>query len=330
MSGDLAPHLQAFFTERLLQQRQASEHTIASYRDSFRLLLSFVQDHDKKAPSTLSLQDLDAPVVVAFLQYLEQTRGNSTRSRNVRLAAIHSFFRFVAFREPGQAALIQRVLAIPTKRAERHVVDFLTREESKALLAAPDTTTRMGRRDHTLLRVALQTGFRVSELVGLLCADVHLGHGPHIRCLGKGRKNRHTPISKEVVNVLRQWIGERGGDPTAPLFPSNRGTRLSADGIRYLLEKYVAVARALCPTLAKKRVSPHTLRHTTAVSLLESGVDQTVIALWLGHESVETTQVYLHASLQLKERALARIQGQDVKFTRYRPDDTLLAFLQEL
>lgn len=322
--------LEQFFTERLMQQRQASAHTIASYRDTFSLLLRFVQARTKKAPSKLSLQDLDAPVIGTFLDHLEQGRGNGARTRNARLAAIHAFFRYAALYEPGVSALIQRVLAIPSKRFEQHDIAFLNHEEIAALVAAPTTTTWLGRRDRTLLLVAVQTGLRVSELIALCCGDVVLGHGAHVRCLGKGRKSRCTPLREDVVTALRTWMAERDGQPEDPLFPNRHNGALSRDSIEHMVSKYAVVARHHCPSLAQKHMTPHVLRHSAAMALLQNGVDRAVIALWLGHESVETTQIYLHADMRMKEQALAKTANVDVPPGRYRPDDELLAFLKSL
>jgi site-specific recombinase XerD len=322
--------LQAFFTDRLMRQRKASPHTIASHRDAFRLLLGFAQQRLNKVPSKLAIEDLDTPFIGAFLDHLENDRGNSARSRNVRLAAIHSFFRFVALEEPSHSALAQRVLAIPTKRYTQRQIEFLTRSEVDALLAAPDRDTWAGRRDWTLILVAVQTGLRVSELTGLCCKDITVGTGAHLRCTGKGRKERCVPLRKEAVNALRAWLREQDAHPEEPLFPNARGGHLSSDGVQYLLAKHAAVARKQCPSLKKKRVSPHVLRHTTAMDLLQHGVDRSVIALWLGHETVDTTQMYIHANLQLKEKALAKTSQLHVSIGRYRPDDQLLAFLQSL
>jgi integrase/recombinase XerD len=322
--------LEAFFTDRLVGQRRASPHTIASYRDTFRLLLGFAEARLKRAPSALVLDDLDAPVIGAFLEHLEADRGNCARSRNVRLAAVHSFFRYAALQAPEHAALIQRVLAMPSKRYDRTLIDFLSRPEMDALVAAPDHSTWGGRRDHALLLLALQTGLRVSELVDLRCGDVTFGTGAHVRCTGKGRKERCTPLRKDAVIVLRRWLREHDGGPSAPLFPNARGSHLSVDGVQYLLAKYLASARSRCPTLKKKRVTPHVLRHSTAMDLLQRGVDRSVIALWLGHESVETTQMYLVADLALKEQALARTTPMKARRGRFRPEDHLLAFLKSL
>jgi integrase/recombinase XerD len=328
--NSLAPQLEAFFTDRLQGQRDASPHTIAAYRDTFRLLLGFVQQQLGKAPSELDLQDLDAPLMGAFLEGLETQRHNSVRTRNARLAAIHSFFRFVALRRPDHSAIIQRVLAIPHKRFDRTLVTFLTQREIQALLAAPDRDSWTGRRDHALLLLAVQTGLRVSELIQLNAQDVHLGTGAHVRCRGKGRKERCTPLTAQTIAVLRPLMQEHAQQPTDPLFPSRRGTRLSRDAVERLVHKYVTHARAGCPSLRDKRISAHVLRHTSAMLLLQAGVDRSVIALWLGHESIETTQIYLHADLSMKERALARVAPLTTGPHRYRAQDALLTFLEGL
>jgi site-specific recombinase XerD len=322
--------LQGFFTQKLMQQRQASPHTIASYRDTFRLLLQFAQKHLHRAPSTLALEDIDAPLVAAFLDDLEKVRDITPRTRNLRLTAIHSFFRYVAFEDPARAAQIQRVLAIPPKRFARTLVPFLSRPEVDALLAAPDRRTWSGRRDHALILLAVQTGLRLSELTGLRQPDVHLGTGAHVSVIGKGRKQRCTPLSKNTRSVLAAWLKEPPKHPEQPLFPNASGSRLSAHGVHYLLAKHVAVATRACPSLKHKRVSPHVLRHTTAMDLLQQGVEQSVLALWLGHESIETTQIYLDANLELKQRVLDTVAPLNGKPGRYRPDDKLLAFLKSL
>lgn len=326
----LAPTLQAFFTDRLLQQRHASAHTIAAYRDALRLLLVFAQQHTGKQPSRLDLDDLDAPLIAAFLDHLERERGNSVRTRNARLAAIHSLFRFAALRHPEHAAVIQRVLAMPPKRSDRALITYLAEPEIDALLAVPDQTTWVGRRDHALLLLAIQTGLRASELIGLTCGDLHLGAGAHLSCHGKGRKDRVTPLTSGTVATLTTWLSERAGDPTSPVFPTSRGRQLSRDALEHRLAKYLPLAARACPSLAEKKVTLHVLRHTTAMRLLHAGVDTAVIALWLGHESVETTQIYLHADLALKERALARTTPLNSTPGRYRPPDTMLAFLEAL
>ena len=326
----LAPTLQAFFTDRLIRQRQASPQTIAAYRDTLRLLLAFAADRTGNAPSRLDLGDLDAPLVGAFLDHLEHDRGNGVRTRNARLAAIRSLFRYAALRHPEHAESIGRVLAIPPKRFAHSLVTFLTDQEVEALLAAADRSTWTGRRDHALLLVAVQTGLRVSELIGLRCADIHLGSGAHVSCRGKGRKERITPLTRATVAVLRVWLAERAGDTTDPLFPTSTGIPLSRDAVERRITKYAAAAAAACPSLRTKRISPHVLRHTAAMRLLGAGVDTSVIALWLGHEHVNTTQIYLHADLAIKERAIARTAPPDAKPGRYRPSDTLLAFLDGL
>ena len=322
--------LEGFFTQRLMHQRQASPHTVASYRDTFRLLLKFVHAHRGTPPSCLDLADLDAPLIGAFLEDLETTRGNGSRSRNLRLAALRTFFQYAAYQQPAHAALIQRVLAIPRRRPARPLVGFLTRPEIAALLAAPDQRTWGGRRDYTLLLVALQTGLRLSELTGLRRPDLALGPGAHVRCVGKGRKERCTPLTKQAVQALKAWLREPGPACADVLFPNARGARLSADGVQYLVAKHVRAAQAQCPSLCAKRVSPHVLRHTVAMELLQAGVDRAVIALWLGHESVETTQIYLDATLAMKEAALRKTSSVPGKLARYRPDDHLLRFLQNL
>jgi integrase/recombinase XerD len=326
----LAPLLEAFFTERLQRQRQASPHTIAAYRDAFRLLLGFAEKQLGKPPCQLFLDDLDAPFVSAFLDHVEQERANCARSRNARLAAIHSFFRFAALQEPAHAGLIQRVLAIPQKRFHRDVVTFLDRPEIEALTGEPDRTSWIGRRDHALLRFVLQTGLRVSELTALRVDDFVFGPTTHVRCRGKGRKQRCTPLTREVAALVRAWIAENRVTETGLVFLSLRGTSLSRDAVERLVSKYAAAAAQRCPTLARKHVTPHVLRHSTAVSLFQAGVDRSVIALWLGHESVETTQIYLDADLAMKERALARTAPVRVGRARFRPRDSLLAFLEGL
>jgi integrase/recombinase XerD len=290
----LAPTLQAFFTHRLIDQRHASPNTIAAYRDTFRLLLGYIHQHNGKPPSRLRLDDLDAPVITGFLAHLESARGCSPRTRNARLAAIHSMFRYAALHHPEHAELIQRVLAIPTKRHDTTIVSFLTRAEIDALLAAPDRTTRLGRRDHAIMLLTIQTGLRVSELTGLRRRDIHLGTGAHVRCHGKGRKQRATPLTTQTVDVLAAWLDELGGNPDTPLFPGRDPTRaLSRDAVRRLVAKHAATAQGTCPSLRSTRVSPHLLRHTAAMLLLQAGVDTAVIALWLGHESIEATNIYL-------------------------------------
>jgi site-specific recombinase XerD len=322
--------LQRFFTDRLLGQLGASPHTVAAYRDAFRLLLRFAAEHLGRVPSELRLEDLDVSFLRKFLEHLEGERRNCTRTRNNRLSALQSFFRYVAFSEPALALHCQRVLAIPAKRYARGPVEFLTEDETKALVAAPDPGTWIGRRDRVLLLVATQTGLRNSEITSLRCQDVECGTGAHVRCLGKGRKMRCTPLRQDVAAALKKWLSERGGGPQDPVFPSSRSTRLSADALQRLVARHAAAARQSCPSLTGKTVTPHTLRHSAAMDLLRRRVDLSVIALWLGHESTETTQIYLHADMRLKEQALAHATACGLVPDRYLPPDPLLTFLERL
>lgn len=326
----LAPTLQAFFTDRLTRQRHASGHTIAAYRDTLRLLLNYAASRTGRPPSRLDLADLDAQLVAGFLDHLEHERGNSVRTRNARLAAVHSLFRFAALTHPEHADSISRVLAIPPKRFDQAVITYFSEPEVDALLGACDPTTWTGRRDHALLLLAVQTGLRVSELTGLTHSDIHLGTGPHVACRGKGRKNRITPLTTATIAVLRVWLNEQSGNPDDPLFPTRRGKALSRDAIEHRLANYATKAAGNCPSLRGKTVTAHVLRHTTAMRLLHAGVDTSVIALWLGHVSVDTTQIYLHADLKLKEKALARTRPPNSRTGRYQPPDSLLAWLETL
>ncbi len=326
----LAPTLQAFFTDRLTRQRNASPHTIAGYRDTWRMLLSFAAARTGTAPSMLDLDEIDAPLVAAFLDHLENDRGNSVRTRNMRLAAVHSLFRYAALIHPEHAQSISRVLAIPPKRFDKAVISYLTEPEVESLLATCDQTTWTGRRDHAMLLLAVQTGLRISELIGLTRADVHLGTGAHVVCHGKGRKERATPLTTGTRAVLRDWLGEHVDAPTAPLFPNRHGRPLSRDAIEARITHYAALAIPGCPSLRDKTITAHVLRHTTAMRLLHAGVDTSVIALWLGHVSIDTTQIYLHADMTLKEQALARTRPPNSRRGRYQPPDTLLAWLDGL
>ena len=319
-----------FFTDRLIQQQHASPHTIGSYRDTFRLMLQFAKKRLKKEPTKLSMQDIDAPLVSAFLDDLEDNRKNTARSRNLRLTAIRSFFQYIAYELPDHAEQIQRVLAIPSKRCIHNQVNYLARPEVKALLAAPDQRVWSGRRDYAWLLIAVQTGLRVSELTGLTCQDISLNTGAYVHVIGKGRKERCTPITKEARAVLKAWMKELMPDDKQVIFPNRRGGRLSNDGVQYLLAKHVATACKVCPSLNSKRVSPHVLRHTSAMELLQAGVDTSVIALWLGHESNQTTQIYLEADLIMKEKAMGKVSPLGQRPVRYKPDDTLLTFLKSL
>lgn len=326
----LAPTLQGFFTDRLIRQRQVSPATVAAYRDTFRLLLGFISDRAGTTPNKIGIEDLDAPTISAFLDHLELERHNSARTRNARLAAIRSLFHYAAVQHPEHAAVIARVLAIPQKRFDKKTVSYLTDSEVAALLAAPDRGRWEGRRDRALLAVAIQTGLRVTELCGLDCGDVSLDTGPHVRCEGKGRKQRAVPLTANTVAVLRVWLHERGALPAEPLFPTRTGRRLTRGAVERRVATHATIAAQRCPTVADKTVTPHVLRHTAAMALLQAGVDIAVIALWLGHEDIRATQMYLHADLAIKERALALVAPNGVKPGRYRPPDPLLAFLEAL
>jgi integrase/recombinase XerD len=328
----LAPLMQGFFTDRLMRQMAASPHTVASYRDTIKLLIGFCSRRAGRSPASLTLADVDAPAVVAFLQHLETDRGNTASTRNTRRAAIHSFFGYAALCAPEQAALIAQVLAIPPKRAIESDTGYLTAAESQALLNAPDQSTWHGRRDYTLLLVALRTGLRVSELIKLNRCDVHLGTGPHLRVHGKGRKDRAVPLTPSAAAALRAWLAERGGQPSDPAFPTRHspGNRLSRDAIALLVSKHAAAASAGCPPLRDKRTTPHTLRHSLAMDLLGAGVDSTVIALFLGHESTQSTKPYIHADMRLKQQALKRLADDSQQPARFEPPDALLTFLESL
>ena len=326
----LAPSLQAFFTERLIAQRAASPNTIGAYKTAFRLLLGFASARTGKAPCALDIADLDAPLIGAFLDHLEADRHNSAATRNNRLAAIHSLFAYLALHHPDHAASIQRVLAIPAKRTRRNLVTYLTDPEVDALLCACDPATWTGRRDHAMFVLTVQTGLRISELSGLTCQDVTLSAGANVHTVGKGRKERCTPLLAGTKAVLRAWLKERQGTPTDPLFPTPKGTRLTRDAIEHRLARHLATARAGCPSLRAKHVTMHTFRHTAAMRLLLAGNDITVIALWLGHEQIATTNIYLHADMSLKRRAIERTKPLVAKPGRFRPSDTILAFLESL
>lgn len=322
--------LTRFFSQRLIQQRHASPHTISSYRDTFRLLLQFTKVRLSKEPCNLDWEDIDAQLISNFLDDLQKTRGIGARSRNLRLTAIRSFYRHVAFELPDRTEQCQCILAIPCKCYTQKQIHYLSRQEIDALLAAPDLKTWSGRRDHAWLMLAIQTGLRLSELTGLKPEDTHLGVGPYVHVLGKGRKERCTPLTKQTVAILQAWLKEPVLGGGQFLFPNRRGGRLSNDGGQYLLAKHVTTAAKVCSSLRNKRVSPHVLRHTAAMELLQAGVDTTVIALWLGHESVETTHIYLEAYLAMKQKALAKTQPHEGSTSVYKPDDSLIAFLQSL
>ena len=326
----LAPTLQAFFTDRLITQRDASPRTVGAYRDAFRLLLAFAEQQTSKHPFELDLADIDATLIGAFLNHLEQDRGNCPSTRNARLAAIHSFYRYAALRHPEHAQTIARIMAIPTKRHERNDVSYLTKPEIEALLRAPDRTSWLGRRDYTILLTTITTGVRISELVALRVADVTLSTGRHIHVQGKGRKERTTPLKAETATALKTWLHERQGDDPDPLFPTRQGRPLRRQTVSLLVTRHAHTAAASCPSLATKHISPHTLRHTNAMLLQAEHVDIATIALWLGHESIKTTYVYQHADNALKQQAIDRTATIGTPLGRYQPPDRLLGFLESL
>jgi integrase/recombinase XerD len=327
---DFSPLCQSFFSKRLIMQRNASPHTVSAYAQTFRLLTAYAQKRLGTPPSQLSLAQLDAPFLATFLDDLESNRSNGARSRNARLAALRAFYHYAALEAPQHAGSIQRVLAIPYKRLTRRLVSYLTRPEVEAVLGSIDKSTWVGRRNHAMLLLAVQTGLRLSEITGLRQKDLMLGHGAHVCCEGKGRKERCTPLAKPTVGVLKAWINEQGGDESRFLFPSSNGGRLSADAVQHALATHVTAAQRKCPSLAKKRVTPHVLRHTAAMELLQAGVDRALIAIWLGHESLDTTQIYLDADLHLKKTVLDKITPIQNRPGRYRPDDKLLSYLKGL
>ncbi|GAB3259398.1 tyrosine-type recombinase/integrase [Arthrobacter pigmenti] len=326
----LAPALERFFTVHLIQELNASPHTITAYRDAWMLLLSYLRQHSRTATNRLELEVLDAATIGAFLKHLQQDRGNGIRTRNARLAAIHAFFRYTLITHPEHAGTIGEVLALPMKRNEHTNLTFLTEDEARLLADAPDRQTRTGRRDRAMLLTAITTGLRVSELTGLQWQDLTLGPTAYLTCLGKGRRTRITPLNKETTAVLALWRAELGANGHTPVFPSNRGTPMSTDAVAQRVTTHAATAAANCPTLKDKHITPHTLRHTCAMRLLQNGVDTSTIALWLGHQSPETTQIYLHEDMNMKEKALASITPTGITAARFAPDTELMAFLQGL
>ena len=332
IDASFASLLRTFFCEHLTAQREVSPQTIASYRDTFRLLVGYAATKTAKTPTDLALADLDAPLVLGFLDHLETARGNTARSRNLRLTAIRSFMRYTSFRDPTSLPLVQRVLAIPTKRFARPMLDFLSRAEIEALLVAPDPAQWGGRRDHLLLATLYNSGARVSELIALRRRDIDLGAAPSVRLHGKGRKERSVPLWKTTTASLRLWMDKLPVAPETPIFANRAGLAMSRSGVAERLRRALRTAAGTCPSLVGRRITPHTLRHTTAMHLLQSGVDITVIALWLGHESPATTHGYVEADLAMKERALAKVQQPSVTpgRYRYRPPDGLLEFLDSL
>lgn len=329
MTNDLAALLQGFFTDKLDRHMNASVHTKAAYADTFRLLLTFAQRATGIAPSSLSLADLDADLIGGFLQHLETERGNSVATRNARRAALRSFFTYASYRAPESLATISQVLAIPPKRTKRTLVSFLTQPEAEALVAAPDTSTWLGRRDRLLLHLGIQTGLRASELTSIRTGDIQLGPHSQLECLGKGRRQRVIPLQKNTAKLVTAWLGELPPTPDGPLFPTSTGAALTRAAVGKLVARHVKSAAQQCPSLAAKNVTPHTLRHTCAMSLLHAGIDTASIALWLGHANIQTTQIYLHADLELKRRALGRLPPLDERPpARYQASDALIAFLK--
>jgi integrase/recombinase XerD len=324
----VGPLLQFFFTDYLITQRRVSPQTIASYRDTFRLLLQFVDRETGIGPTALPVASLDAENILRFLDSLEKNRGNSVVSRNLRLTAIRSFYRMVAFRDPASAGIATHVFAIPLKRTDTKVRPYLTREEIEALLASIDRTQWRGRRDYALLLTLYNTGARVSEIAALKCNQVSIASKSYVQLHGKGRKDRMVPLWPRTAKILKEWFRELQTQPTTVAFPSIRGEPLTRFAIHLLLRK--TVAQTSCPSLKNKRISPHVLRHSTAMALLQSGVDIAVIALWLGHESIQTTNEYLHANMAIKENALAKLQPVGKKFRRFKANDRLLEFLANL
>jgi integrase/recombinase XerD len=333
MNGDagvIAPLVQAFFADYLVRQRRVSPQTVSSYRDTFRLLVQYLSQTTGKKPSNLSLDDMQANAILQFLDSIERDRGNSIQTRNARLAAIRSFFRLVALRDPARMNMAAQILSIPVKRADRRLIGYLTRLEIEAILATPNTRTWSGQRDYALLLTLYNTGARISETLALRQDHVSFGTGSLVHFKGKGRKERSVPLWPKTSRTLRNWIEKRGENAEHIFFPNAAGGPLSTDGANYILQQAVQRAIPSCPSLKAKRVSPHVIRHSTAMHLLQSGVDITVIALWLGHESLETTHGYIQADLRMKEQALGKLAPAGGSLSRFKPDDALLAFLSAL
>lgn len=327
---DFGVLIRDFFCKRLLNQQNVSPHTVAAYRDTFRLLFEFLRGRRRQDPATLTLDEMDAPIILAFLDDLEARRGNAVRTRNARLAAIRAFMKYASARDPTVLPLAQSVLAIPQKRFDRPLLGYLTRAEMEAVLNATDRTTWSGRRDYALLIVMYNTGTRVSEAIGLCCRDIHLGPTASVRIQGKGRKERSVPLWKTTAGVLKIWLREIDSSEQKPLFPNRHGGPLTRAGVEDRLQRAVSTAAAQCHSLHGKHVSPHTLRHTTAMHLLQAGVDVTVIALWLGHESSETTHHYVEADMEMKREVLDRIDSLAMPNRRRKKVNTVMEFLNQL
>ncbi len=330
MTTDLARLLQAFFCQYLIQQRGVSHQTVCGYRDTFRLLLHFAEQKLDRRATDLRLADINAALVLAFLDNLESKRHNCIRSRNTRLAAIRSFMNYAAVQEPAALPGIQQVLAIPMKRFDRPVVGFLTQTEMRAILDAPDLHTWSGQRDRAILATLYNSGARVSEIIAIRRVDFESELGQAVHLHGKGRKERVVPLWKCTSKLLRAWVLRIDADPQQPLFPNRFGQMLTRSGVESRLRRAVIDAAINCPSLRNKSVSPHVIRHTTAMHLLQAGVDLTVIALWLGHESIVTTHQYLEADLQMKEQTLAILQPPGIRTSRYKPSSDVLSFLDGL
>lgn len=322
--------VQDFFGQRLVQQQNASHCTVASYRDAFRLLLAFFQKHRRKASTSLTLADIDAPTVLAFLSDLEKQRGNAPRTRNLRLSTLRSFVRYAAARDPSYLAHAQRILAIPSKRFNKPMLGYLTHEELNAVLESPDAKTWSGQRDRVLFAFLYKTGARVSEAIGVQRRDVDIVHNHAVHLHGKGRKDRVIPLAKDTAIQLRSWLKRIAQAPESPLFPNARGQSLSRSGVEDRLANAVTLAATKCPSLRKKNISPHTLRHTAAMHMLQSKIDTSLIALYLGHETLETTHQYVEANLSMKEEALSTLADTPLKHLRFKPNDALLAYLEQL
>jgi integrase/recombinase XerD len=329
-SAQFSSLVQSFFAQHLCEHKQVSPRTVTVYRDTFRLLFAFLQDRIGRSPSDLGISDLDAPAILAFLDHLEAVRSNQARSRNLRLSAIRSFFRYASLRDVQHLAVANRVLAIPTKRTAHPLLTFLSRAEIDAILAAADQSTWLGSRDHALLLTMYNTGARASELTGLTCGQVSFGSTTLVQLHGKGRKERTVPLWPQTAKILTRWFQVLNTDDKGLAFPTTRRTKLSADALNGLLQRAVARASPACPDLGPKRVTPHVIRHTTAMHLLQAGVDIAVIALWLGHESIETTHGYVEADLEMKQRALDKLTPPAGTVGRFRASDSLLQFLSRL
>ena len=322
--------LEEFFNEHMKSRKHASPHTIASYSDTFQLILQYAFKKLKKKPPELTINDFNAQFLCDFLADQEECRKICARTRNARLVAIRSFFRYFSYRLLESGSLINEVLAIPEKRMDQKLIDFLTKEEVDALLKAPNQKTWIGKRDHVFLIVAIQTGMRLAELTALKWENVHLGQGASIECLGKGRKNRSTPLSKEAINCLFLWSKELDSAASNIVFPTIHGCRMSSDSVQYMLKKNTIIAAKHCSSLTSKKITPHVLRHTTAMRLVQCGIDLPSIALWLGHESIKTTYVYLRADIEMKERILKKAPPLNTKTSRYKPNDKTMSFLKKL